>query len=297
MNAQILRNLIMRYGAQAGIPKDVRELIWHVTDHDFHSRGFSYPGQQRLAERMGYLNVESIRRIAKKAHAEGWLIVFPGQGQGRATRYHIGEKLVVAMQGFLKKEAEKAIDNFHAEPPTLFGVNPYDDPPKPLRKSNETHTPVGGNTGLKTDPKTVTKEKKAFYSEYVQMKPTEYNKLLEVYGYKQTANMIFTLDLAIPNQTRKPYKDHYRAILKWVVENIKAIPMKGKSANPLLEEEVKKLAPAPVEEERTDPKVVSKAIAEAKDNMVQAKQLRKLADNKNRTNTPKSIGEILIKRN
>ena len=79
-------------------------------------------------------------------------------------------------------------------------------------------------------------ENKTFYSECVKMKPAEYNKLIEVYGYKQTANMIFTLDTAIPNQQRKPYKDHYRAILAWVVKEIKAVPILGKNPNPLLKE-------------------------------------------------------------
>ena len=79
-------------------------------------------------------------------------------------------------------------------------------------------------------------EDKMFYSECVKMKPAEYNKLIEVYGYKQTANMIFTLDTAIPNQQRKPYRDHYRAILAWVVKEIKAVPIPGKNPNPLLKE-------------------------------------------------------------
>lgn len=61
------------------------------------------------------------------------------------------------------------------------------------------------------------------YSEFVEMTPEQYKRLIDKYGFKQTANMIFTLDLAIPNQLRKPYKCHYRAILSWVVKEVKAV--------------------------------------------------------------------------
>ena len=90
---------------------------------------------------------------------------------------------------------------------------------------------------------------KQYYSEYVQMKPGQYNKLLEIYGYKQAVNLIFTLDLAITNQLRKPYKCHYSAILSWVVEKIKAVPVNGKTANPLLKNipQRKQQAPPPIE--------------------------------------------------
>jgi len=293
MNAQILRNLIMRYGARIGVPKEIRELIWHVTDHDFRSNGFSYPGQKRLAERMGYSSVESIRKIAKKAHDQGWLLVFPGKGQGNATRYHITEKLVRELQPHFKEEAKNAVDKFNEEPPTLFGINPYDGSTKPLPKFDQTPTPIGGNTINNTAKKTKKEEKRVFYSEFVQMKPKQYKKLIEVYGKVKTLEMIFELDLAIPNQIRKPYKDHYRAILKWVVEECKAVPLKGKSANPLYKPAVQK-KPQP-EAEPATPEERSKFIAEARDNMAsaKAKRFKEMADNKNRTNEPKSMGDIL----
>ncbi|MFB9330060.1 DUF4373 domain-containing protein [Paenibacillus aurantiacus] len=55
------------------------------------------------------------------------------------------------------------------------------------------------------------------YAEFVTMKESEYQKLIDAYGKTQTDRMIAMLDNYKGSKGRT-YKDDYRAILSWVVE-------------------------------------------------------------------------------
>ena len=60
--------------------------------------------------------------------------------------------------------------------------------------------------------------KKIGFSKYVKMTQTEYDKLVYKYGKFHTEKAIFILDNYIPDKKGKPYKDHYRVILRWVMK-------------------------------------------------------------------------------
>lgn len=66
--------------------------------------------------------------------------------------------------------------------------------------------------------KSKVKEKKVYYSENVCMTEREYQKLVTDHGEPFTKECIKILDNYIPNKPGKPYKDHYRVILSWVIE-------------------------------------------------------------------------------
>lgn len=55
IKVEILRNLLLRYGGKIGLKPQEILLAWHMLDHDFDGVGYSYPGEARLAERMGFV--------------------------------------------------------------------------------------------------------------------------------------------------------------------------------------------------------------------------------------------------
>jgi hypothetical protein len=65
-----------------------------------------------------------------------------------------------------------------------------------------------------------TKELYIRYAEFVEMKESEYNKLVEEHGEPLTKKMIEVLD-NYKGANGKKYKSDYRAILNWVVGKVK----------------------------------------------------------------------------
>lgn len=57
------------------------------------------------------------------------------------------------------------------------------------------------------------------YAEFVKMKESEYNKLVDQYGESQVKRMIEILD-NYKGANGKKYKSDYRAILNWVVDKV-----------------------------------------------------------------------------
>lgn len=53
IKVEILRNLLLRYGAELGLKSQEVWLLWHMLDHDFDGVGYSFPSELRLAARMG----------------------------------------------------------------------------------------------------------------------------------------------------------------------------------------------------------------------------------------------------
>ncbi len=159
MKIEILRNLVLRYGSKIGLKHELILFIWHVLDFDFRNKGLAWPGQETLAERMGYKSTESIRKLANDVHRAGWFIVEPGKGRGLSTRYHVALKLIDAVQPFYEAEAAKAKDKFK-DPPTLFGAydtmapeTPKNDLPNPQQSLDKTPTTEGGSSLNKIDHK------------------------------------------------------------------------------------------------------------------------------------------------
>lgn len=64
------------------------------------------------------------------------------------------------------------------------------------------------------------KEEKLSYAEFVNMSKTEYQKLINSYGEKFTKECINALD-NYKGSSGKKYKSDYRAILSWVVNEVK----------------------------------------------------------------------------
>lgn len=100
-----------------------------------------------------------------------------------------------------KQKLERASDNPSDSPP--------DSPPDNARK--EENPPE--------KPKKA-KVEKTKYADYVSMKPEEYQKLVDAYGEPFTKACIQKLDF-YKGSKGKTYKDDYRAILSWVVDEIK----------------------------------------------------------------------------
>jgi hypothetical protein len=86
------------------------------------------------------------------------------------------------------------------------------------------YTPIGeNNQDINTSfikPINNTKELYTRYAEFVQLKESEYNKLIEEHGKPLTDKMIQTLD-NYKGANGKKYKSDYRAILNWVVDKVK----------------------------------------------------------------------------
>lgn len=107
--------------------------------------------------------------------------------------------------------------------------SPQDSPPDNARK--------GENPPAKTRKPKVDKTK---YSDYVSMKPEEYEKLVNGYGEPFAKACIQKLDF-YKGSKGKTYKDDYRAILSWVVDEIKksnpGLIQQTSNHNPVTEDE------------------------------------------------------------
>lgn len=74
-----------------------------------------------------------------------------------------------------------------------------------------------------------TREVKINYAPNVKITQTEYENLVNEHGEEFAKKCIQKLDNYIPNKQGKPYKDHYRAILSWVVGQV--LKEEGQSYN------------------------------------------------------------------
>lgn len=72
---------------------------------------------------------------------------------------------------------------------------------------------------LKESKVNESKENKKNYAEFVSMKESQYQKLVDNHGEKTTQRMIEILD-NYKGSTGKKYKDDYRAVLSWVVKRV-----------------------------------------------------------------------------
>lgn len=91
----------------------------------------------------------------------------------------------------------------------------------------DTGTDTGTGTGTEEETdinspcvKTQKRVEKIKYADYVSMKPEEYQKLVDEYGEQFTKACIQKLDF-YKGSKGKTYKDDYRAIKSWVVDEVK----------------------------------------------------------------------------
>ncbi|MGF6951895.1 hypothetical protein QF028_004400 [Neobacillus sp. B4I6] len=131
-----------------------------------------------------------ISSLSKKGYLEVHLIYKEGTKQV--------EKRVITTIGYQRKHLEG------------IGENNY----TPIGENNEDI-----NTSI-INPIINSKDIYTQYAEFVKMKESEYNKLVEVHGEPLTKKMIEVLD-NYKGANGKKYKSDYRAILNWVVDKVK----------------------------------------------------------------------------
>jgi hypothetical protein len=128
--------------------------------------------------------------LSKKGYVEVALFYKPGTKQV--------EKRVITTTGYRRKLLEG------------IGENDY----TPIGENNEDI-----NTSI-IKPINNTKDIYIQYAEFVKMKESEYNKLVEEHGEPLTEKMIQVLD-NYKGANGKKYKSDYRAILNWVADKVK----------------------------------------------------------------------------
>lgn len=91
-------------------------------------------------------------------------------------------------------------------------------PPAPTLFDNSEEQPIAPKEKKKKSPK----EDKIQFAEFVHMTQKEYDTLIERYGEQFTAKCIEKLDnYKGANPNKRNYKSDYRAILSWVVDEMK----------------------------------------------------------------------------
>lgn len=134
-------------------------------------------------------------------------------GIPRPTCYHSLHKLVrlnIVMDSTLTRPGQR---------PDAYRYTANIEVPISRKASIDTNrTRNGRGTDTERTPALTNDKKK--YADFVYMKESDYQKLVEKYGQKATEKMIEVLD-AYKGSTGRRYKDDYRAILMWVVDKVK----------------------------------------------------------------------------
>ena len=101
MDIHILRNLVIRYGAELHLTCVEKECIWHLLDHDHNGKGYSYPSEATIAKRMKF-SERYIREIILRLEKRKNLITVKRiAGGSNQYRYH---GIMKAMHVFLDRE-------------------------------------------------------------------------------------------------------------------------------------------------------------------------------------------------
>lgn len=142
------------------------------------------------------LSLQSIRTALKKLKSTNEITI---QSTNVFTKIYI--------QNYKKYQEKKHLDNKPANKPTT-------NDQQTINKRITTTKEGKEGKNVKNNTKKIYKKK---FLDYVFLADDEYQKLVDEYGEEFTQKCIKRLDLHIPNKTGSPYKDHYRAILSWVV--------------------------------------------------------------------------------
>lgn len=134
---EVLRNLLLRYGGKIGLKPQEILLAWHMLDHDFDGVGYSYPGELRLAERMGFVSqpgsahgdasrMKAVSKWIKRLESKHLIHVTRRQGFKNRYRYYGLIKRLLPFYdeelGRAKKKVAK-VDVRQATLPLDRGVN------------------------------------------------------------------------------------------------------------------------------------------------------------------------------
>jgi hypothetical protein len=117
----------------------------------------------------------------------------------------------------LERERRRAEAQEEPEPPEAPAEPPAEFPSEPPAEEPPTEEQPAPETGKKAKKEKKPKPPKTQYATFVQMLPSEYDKLVETYGKEFTDKLVEELD-NYKGANGKTYKDDYRAILSWVVE-------------------------------------------------------------------------------
>jgi len=157
MDIHVLRNLVMRYGAELKLTSVEKECLWHLLDHDHDGKGYCYPSALRISKRMGISHRYAqavIDRLAKKYNL---ISINHRVGTSNQYRYHGAMKALTPMlqrelgKGKKRVErSEKQLDLLNSASKTYDPqiVPPYDPqivPPTihsstPLRSTDRTNS-------------------------------------------------------------------------------------------------------------------------------------------------------------
>ena len=121
MEMYILRNLVMRYGAQIDLHPNQKEFLWHILDFDHTGKNFSWPSLQTVGARMGITSNAGVRKIAKGLSQKRLIKIC--EVPGKSNRYDY-TNLMKRLQPFWEAEAKNGghLDENH--PPTeVDGLN------------------------------------------------------------------------------------------------------------------------------------------------------------------------------
>ncbi|MCC6581868.1 MAG: helix-turn-helix domain-containing protein [Phycisphaeraceae bacterium] len=212
MDIHILRNLVMRYGAELNLSSVEKECIWHLLDHDHNGKGYSYPSEATIAKRM-HISERYVRDIILRLEKRKDLITVKRvAGSSNQYRYH---GIMKAMHVFLdrengrgKKRVQKSEDQLSlieesAKPPRNPSSAPTQEPQfrPPRNPSSGVHrnhssahpgTPVPSNTAKNSANRTLqdnTREKSAI--------PPRYQQEFEHWKVEQ-GNRIFQIEFDEP---------------------------------------------------------------------------------------------------
>lgn len=95
---EVLRNLVLRYGCQAGMKRDHVLVVWHLLDHAFTGQSYIFPGLKTLVKRLGVPITDAkfaeanalrtVRRWIQELQADHLISIQHLTGQSNRYRYH-----------------------------------------------------------------------------------------------------------------------------------------------------------------------------------------------------------------
>ena len=142
------------------------------------------------------LSLQSIRTALKKLESTNEITI---QSTNVFTKIYI--------RNYRKYQENKLLDNKPANKPTT----------NDQQTNNKRITTTKEGKEIKKEKNNTKKIYKKKFLDCVFLTDDEYRKLVDDHGEEFTQQCIKRLDLHIPNKAGSPYKDHYRAILSWVV--------------------------------------------------------------------------------
>jgi len=117
MDVRILRNILMRYGAEIGLSSSQKDCIWQLLDHDWNGKNFVFPGNKKIRERLGLTSRQGVQKIIKSLTEKELINVIERPGSSNRYEWY---GLIKALLPFYESEfnATKELANL----PTRVGT-------------------------------------------------------------------------------------------------------------------------------------------------------------------------------